>query len=72
MNMLYKSVVIGYAPAAKKMAAAIEKKSNEMDQKGWEFVSFSITNSAKAILVFRKPQDSPKQAQLKEEAGNAE
>ena len=54
------------------MAAAIEKKSNEMDQKGWEFVSFSITNSAKAILVFRKPQDSPKQAQLKEEAGNAE
>ncbi len=50
--MKYRSVVIDYAPKANKMAAAIEEKANEMARSGWELLTFSITNSAKAILVF--------------------
>ena len=52
-TMTYKTIVIDYAPKAKKMAAAIEKTANEKAQDGWELVTFSVTNSAKAILVFR-------------------
>lgn len=55
--MTYKTIVIDYAPKTKKMAAAIEKTANEQAQKGWELVTFSITNSAKAILVFRIVDD---------------
>ncbi len=51
--MIYKTVVVDYAPKTKKMAAAIEEKANEMSENGYELVTFSITNSAKAILVFR-------------------
>ena len=51
----YKTVVIDYAPKAKKMAAAIEEKANEMAREGWEPVTFSMANSAKAILMFRVP-----------------
>jgi len=54
--MTYKTIVIDYAPKAKKMAAAIEKTANEKAQDGWELVTFSVTNSAKAILVFRMPE----------------
>lgn len=58
--MTYKTIVIDYAPKAKKMAAAIEKTANEKAQDGWELVTFSVTNSAKAILVFRAPEsDAP-------------
>lgn len=53
--MTYKTIVIDYAPKTKKMAAAIEEKANELAQTGWELVTFSVTNSAKAILVFRVP-----------------
>ena len=56
--MTYKTIVIDYAPKAKKMAAAIEKTANERAQDGWELVTFSVTNSAKAILVFRVPEDA--------------
>lgn len=56
--MTYKTVVIDYAPKAKKMAAAVEEKTNEMARKGWELVTLSVTNSAKAILVFRVPDDA--------------
>ena len=55
--MTYKTIVIDYAPKAKKMAAAIEKTANEKAQDGWELVTFSVTNSAKAILVFRVPEN---------------
>ena len=34
--MTYKTIVIDYAPKAKKMAAAIEEKANEMASAGWE------------------------------------
>lgn len=36
------------------MATAIEKKANEMAREGWELVTFSVTLSAKTILVFRR------------------
>ena len=54
--MTYKTIVIDYAPKAKKMAAAIEEAANEKAKAGWELVTFSVTNSAKAILVFRVPE----------------
>ena len=51
--MTYKTIVIGYAPKAKERAAAIERTANERAQEGWELITFSVTNSDKAILVFR-------------------
>ena len=57
--MTYKTIVIDYAPKARKMAAAIEQTANEKAEAGWELVTFSVTNSAKAILVFRAPEDAP-------------
>ena len=53
--MTYRTIVIDYAPKAKEMASAIERTANERAQNGWELVTFSVTNSAKAILVFRVP-----------------
>ena len=69
--MMYKTIVIDYAPKAKKMAAAIEEAANERVQDGWELVTFSVTNSAKAILVFRTPDAVP-QEQTAEAVGDAE
>ena len=69
--MTYKTIVIAYAPKAKKMAAAIEKTANERTQDGWELVTFSVTNSAKAILVFRVPEEIP-QEETAEAVGDAE
>lgn len=51
--MTYQTIVIDYAPKAEKMAAAIEEKANEMALRGLELATFSVTNSCKAILVFR-------------------
>ena len=42
------------------MADEIEKVINEKTKDGWEPVSFSVTNSCKAILVFRLPEDTEK------------
>lgn len=56
--MTYRTIVIDYAPRAGDMAAAIEKTANERAQDGWELVTFSVTNSAKAILVFTVPEDN--------------
>ena len=74
--MTYKTIVIDYAPKAKKMAAAIEQTANEKAQDGWELVTFSVTNSAKAILVFRAPEsDAPAEdesaAEEKDDTENA-
>lgn len=69
--MTYKTMVIDYAPKAKKMAAAIEKAANERAQDGWELAAFSVTNSAKAILVFRVPEGTP-QEETAEAVGDAE
>ena len=65
--MTYKTIVIDYAPKAKKMAAAIEKTANEKTQDGWELVTFSVTNSAKAILVFRVLDETPQEGLIPEE-----
>ena len=65
--MTYKTIVIDYAPKAKKMAAAIENTANEKAQDGWELVTFSVTNSAKAILVFRVPEDDRRKEAAPEE-----
>ena len=69
--MIYKTIVVDYAPKAKKMAAAIEEAANEYAQRGWELVTFSVTNSAKAILVFRAPE-ADLQEQTAEAVGDAE
>ena len=70
--MTYKTIVIDYAPKAKKMAAAIEKTANEKAQDGWELVTFSVTNSAKAILVFRMPESETADKAAAEKESNAE
>ena len=54
--MIYKTIVTDYAPKTKKMADEIEKVINEKAKEGWELVTFSVTNSCKAILVFRVPE----------------
>ncbi len=55
--MIYKTVTLDYAPKTKKMAVSIEEKANEMLKNGYELVTFSITNSAKAILVFKSSEE---------------
>ena len=69
--MMYKTIVIDYAPKAKKMATAIAQTATETAQAGWELVTFPVTNSAKAILVFRTPDAAP-QEQTAEAVGDAE
>ena len=66
--MTYKTIVTDYAPKAKKMADEIEKVINEKAKDGWEPVSFSVTNSCKAILVFRVPDVAPQGNTMREEA----
>ncbi len=51
--MTYKTVVIDYALRANTMSDKIEETANDMARQGWELAAFSVTNSAKAILVFR-------------------
>ena len=69
--MTYKTIVVDYAPKAKKMASAIEKAANEYAQNGWELVSFSVTNSAKAILLFRVPKAAAQETDLQEQTAEA-
>ena len=51
---MYKTIVIEYAPKADDMALKVEEKANVMQKDGYEFVTMSITGTAKAILVFKK------------------
>lgn len=53
--MKYKTVVLKYNPLAEKMAEEVEKAANEYAEKGWKLITFSVTLSAKAILVFEVP-----------------
>ena len=55
--MKYKTVVLKYNPRAQKMAEEVEKAANEYAEKGWKLVTFSVTLSAKAILVFEIPEE---------------
>lgn len=65
--MHYKTIVIDYAPKAKEMAAAVEAKANQMAAEGYSLVTMSITNSAKAILVFYTENPSDRSEALKED-----
>ena len=70
-SMTYKAIVIDYAPKAKEMAAAIERTANERAREGWELMTFSVTNSAQAILVFRLLNDAQQQGKpITEEIDN--
>lgn len=53
------------------MAAAIETTANEYALNGWELVTFSVTNSAKAILLFRVPEAAAPQPILQEQTAEA-
>ena len=53
------------------MAAAIERTANECEQDGWELMTFSAKNSAKAILVFHSPNAAQQQGKpITEEIDN--
>ncbi len=56
--MTYKTIVTNYSPRAKKMADEVERIINEKAKDGWEPVAFSVTNSCKAIIVFRIPDNT--------------
>lgn len=58
--MSYKTVVLDYEPKAKKMAEVVESTANKMEKEGYELITFSVTNSAKAILVFKGEKMSSK------------
>ena len=49
----YKMEVIAYSPKADTMARFVEEKANEMAQQGYSLVTFTCTESSKAILVFK-------------------
>ncbi len=52
---MYFTRVISYHPATNRMAEELQELINEVCEKeNAVFVTFSITNSAKAIAVFRK------------------
>lgn len=53
----YMTVVLPYSPMAPKMAEAIENEANFQSENGYELVSFSINNSARAILVFKTSEE---------------
>ena len=65
--MTYKTIVIDAASKAKKLAEAIEKEANERALSGWELVTFSVTKSNKAIVVFRMPEDEWQEEDAQEE-----
>lgn len=56
--MKYKTVVADYNPRAEKMAEEVEKVANEYAERGWKLLSFSVTPSSKAILVFEVPSEN--------------
>ena len=56
--MTYKTIVTDYALKAKKMADEIEKVINEKAKDGWEPVTFSVTNSCEAIILFCVPDNT--------------
>ena len=57
VDMRYKAVVLKYNPRAVKMAEEAERVANEYAEKGWKLVTFSVTPSAKGILVFEVSEE---------------
>jgi hypothetical protein len=54
---MYKTFVIDYHPQAVKMAASLEEKANAIAEDGFRVLSFSITNSGKAIILAQTKED---------------
>ncbi len=54
---MYKTEIIECKVKTKKIAEAIEKKANEMEEKGYKLITFSITNSGKAIILFHNEEN---------------
>ena len=52
-NLVYKSVVVACSTGVEDLAKAIEKKSEEMLNKGHKLVTMSMVGTNKAILVFK-------------------
>ena len=51
---MYKTIVTKYCPKAEKMAELIENKVNEMENQGYELITFSYIPSTKATHVLKK------------------
>lgn len=52
-NLVYKSIVVECSTGVEDLAKAIEKKSEEMLNKGYKLVTMSMVGTNKAILVFK-------------------
>ena len=52
-NLVYKSVVVECSTVVEDLAKAIQKKSEEMLNKGYKLVTMSMVGTDKAILVFK-------------------
>ncbi|SEA18547.1 hypothetical protein SAMN02745687_02075 [Lachnospiraceae bacterium NK3A20] len=57
---MYRTVVMKYQPKAKEMAASLEKLANDMEAVGMQLVTFSVTESSKAIAVFQGSDEAVK------------
>ena len=53
LNLVYKSVVVECATGIEDLAQAIEKKTEEMLNKGHKLVTMSMVGADKAILIFK-------------------
>ena len=67
--MTYRTIVIDYSPKAKKKWLRLSRKSQTSAlRKDGEPITFSVTNSAKAIMLFRVPEyvrhDIPDDAEI--------
>lgn len=51
---MHKTFFIPCSPHAGRMAEAIEQKANDLEQDGYDVVSFTATASAKTIILARK------------------
>ena len=56
---MYKTFVIDYNSQTTRMAEAVEEKANEIAGAGFEVLSFSVTNSGKAIILAETSDTSP-------------
>ena len=56
--MKYITRVVEFSPKADTMAKRVETVGNELVQEGYELVSFSCTETAKAIVIFKKEENN--------------
>lgn len=53
IQMIYKSIVVECSTGAEELAKTIEKKAEEMMNRGYKLVTMSTVGTDKAILVFK-------------------